>query len=141
VRVYLLEFDEEEIMPEPTLAEKMEKILLDFVNAAPDVNGAALVDENGLPIATVLGNEVEEARVSAMSAAIVELGGRIVVELSKRELKRVLVDGEEGNVILVGAGDEAVLTVLTTKDAKLGMVFVDVNSTADRISTLLNERI
>jgi predicted regulator of Ras-like GTPase activity (Roadblock/LC7/MglB family) len=52
-------------------------------------------------------------------------------------LEQVMVKGESGYVILTAVGDEAVLTVLARKEAKLGLIFLDVTRTVDALSQLV----
>jgi predicted regulator of Ras-like GTPase activity (Roadblock/LC7/MglB family) len=123
-----------------TFAERIEDILKNLRTVTPDVEGAVLVDKDGLPIASVLASGVDDSHVAAMAAAILGIGGRVVQELQKGGLNRVLIQGEEGYILFVGAGKETVLTVLTTERAKLGMIFLDANRAAKQIANLLTER-
>jgi uncharacterized protein len=47
------------------------------------------------------------------------------------------VNGESGYVILTSVGDEAVLTVLARKDAKLGLIFLDIGRAKQDLEQLL----
>ena len=80
---------------------------------------------------------VEEDRVSAMSAAMLSLGERIASELGRGRLDQVYVKGEHGYVILMAVGDEAVLTVLARQQAKLGLIFLDMNRTVSELEKLV----
>ena len=62
---------------------------------------------------------IEEDRVSAMSAAMLSLGERIASELGRGSLDQVYVKGQHGYVILMSVGDEAVLTVLAREQAEV----------------------
>ena len=88
----------------------------------------------------MLSSGVDDSHVAAMAAAILGIGGRVVEELQKGGLSRVLVQGEKGYILFVGAGKETVLTVLTTERAKLGMIFLDANRAAKKIAKLMTER-
>lgn len=127
-------------MATQTFAESIEEILKNLRTVTPDVEGAVLVDKDGLPIASMLSSGVDDSHVAAMAAAILGIGGRVVDELHKGELSRVLVQGEDGYILFVGAGRETVLTVLTTERAKLGMIFLDANRAAKQIAQLMKER-
>ena len=102
-----------------------------------DVEASALVSVDGLIIASALPPGVEEDRVSAMSAAMLSLGDRISTELGRGRLSQVYVKGDQGYVILMSVGEEAVLTVLAHQEAKLGLVFLDMRRTADDLTALL----
>ena len=105
--------------------------------STPDVEASALVSVDGLIIASALPAGVEEDRVSAMSAAMLSLGDRIAVELGRGRLSQVYVKGDQGYVILMSVGEEAVLTVLAQQEAKLGLVFLDMRRTAEDLARLL----
>jgi hypothetical protein len=105
--------------------------------STPDVEASALVSVDGLIIASALPPSVEEDRVSAMSAAMLSLGDRISTELGRGRLSQVYVKGDQGYVILMSVGAEAVLTVLAHQEAKLGLVFLDMRRTADDLAALL----
>ncbi|MGC9521454.1 MAG: roadblock/LC7 domain-containing protein [Anaerolineae bacterium] len=117
--------------------ERMIERLRELQVSSPDVEAAAIISVDGLPIATSLPQGVEEDRVSAMSAAMLSLGERIASELGRGLLDEVYVRGEKGYVILRAVGEEAVLTVLARHQAKLGLLFLDMRRAADEFSTIL----
>lgn len=103
----------------------------------PDVEASAVVSVDGLPIASDLPSDVEEDRVSAMSAAMLSLGERIAAELGRGTLQQVYIRGEEGYVFLSAVGEEAVLTVLARENAKLGLIFLDMKRAAEDLSAIV----
>ena len=105
--------------------ETMVDRLRDLQISSPDVEAAAVVSVDGLTMASALPREVEEDRVSAMSAAMLSLGERIATELGRGNLDQVYIKGENGYVFLMAVGAEAVLTVLARKDARLGLLLLD----------------
>lgn len=104
---------------------------------SPDVEAAAIVSVDGLNIASSLPATSEEDRVSAMSAAMLSLGERIASELGRGNLAQVYVRGEQGYVLLSAIGDDAVLTVLARKQAKLGLIFLDMSRAVKELEALL----
>ncbi len=111
--------------------------LRDLQASSGDVEAAAIVSVDGLSIASSLPAGYEEDRVSAMSAAMISLGERIASELGRGGLQQVYVKGADGYVVLFAIGEEAVLTVLTRKDARLGLIFLDVARTVQDLAQLL----
>lgn len=114
----------------------MEK-LRDLQASSGDVEAAAVVSVDGLSMASSLPPGIEEDRVSAMSAAMLSLGERIASELTRGELEQVNVKGDNGYVILTSVGEEAVLTVMARKDAKLGLILLDVNRAVDALEQIV----
>jgi predicted regulator of Ras-like GTPase activity (Roadblock/LC7/MglB family) len=117
--------------------EQLVERLRDLQASSGDVEAAAIVSVDGLSMASSLPADIEEDRVSAMSAAMLSLGERISSELGRGELEQVMVKGESGYVILTAVGEEAVLTVLARKDAKLGLIFLDINRTVGALSSIV----
>ena len=103
----------------------------------PDVEASAIVSVDGLTIAASLPATVEEDRVSAMSAAMLSLGERIAGELGRGGLDQVYIHGNDGYVLLTAVGRDAVLTVLARKEAKLGLVFLEMGRAATDLEKLL----
>ena len=120
-----------------TRTELMVDRLRDMQVSSPDIEASAIVSVDGLPIATALPREVEEDRVSAMSAAMLSLGERIASELGRGVLSEVQIKGEKGFVILQSLGTEAVLTVLAREGAKMGLVLLDMRRAVDDLSKLV----
>ncbi len=111
--------------------------LRDLQASSPDIEASAVVSVDGLTMASALPQGVEEDRVSAMSAAMLSLGERIASELGRGSLDQVYIKGEEGFVILMSIGEDAVLTVLAREDAKLGLIFLDMRRAADDLNKLI----
>ena len=122
---------------EKSRTEQMTDRLRDLQTSSTDVEASALVSVDGLIMASALPPDVEEDRVSAMSAAMLSLGERIAMELGRGTLDQVYIRGNEGYVLLLDVGEEAVLTVLARKEAKLGMLFLDMKRAAADLSELI----
>jgi len=117
--------------------DHFDKILSDLNGSSGDIEASALVSRDGLMMASLLPANVEEDRVAAMSAALLALGERTSGELDRGNLNQMLIQGDNGYVLMRDAGPEAVLTVLAKKGAKLGMVFLDVSRAAKELERLV----
>lgn len=104
-----------------------------------DIEGSALVSIQGLPICSNLsGNdESREGIVAAMTAAILSVGERAAQELARGNLKRILLEGAGGLIILQQSGEHTILCVLIRSDRQLGLIFMLMESLARRISNIL----
>ena len=121
----------------PTRTDEMVMRLLNLQASTADIEASAVVSVDGLIMASALPRDVEEDRVSAMSAAMLSLGERIAIELGRGTLDQVFIRGEQGYVLLMSVGTEAVLTALARKEAKLGLVLLDMRRTAAELSRLI----
>ena len=117
--------------------QKLVDRLRDLQASSPDVEGSAIVSVDGLSIASALHQEIEEDRVSAMSAAMLSLGERIASELGRGILEQVYIRGENGYVLLMAVGEEAVLTVMARKEAKLGLILLDMKRAVKDLEVLI----
>lgn len=118
-------------------AEQMQQVLRTLVSTTPDVEGAAMVTLDGLPLSSALPGGVDEDRVSAMAAAVLSLGERTANELKRGALEQVYVKGSDGYVILMQAGPEAVLQTIVGPAGKLGMVLLDMKRAAQELARLV----
>ncbi|MGQ9887068.1 MAG: roadblock/LC7 domain-containing protein [Aggregatilineales bacterium] len=117
--------------------ELMVDRLRDLQATTPEIEGAGVVSVDGLIMASSLPAGIEEDRVSAMSAAMISLGERISGELGRGSLDQVHIKGDDGYVILMSVGEEAVLTTLVREGAKLGLIFLDMRRTASDLEKLI----
>jgi predicted regulator of Ras-like GTPase activity (Roadblock/LC7/MglB family) len=120
-----------------TRTERMVDELRELQHNSPDVEGAAVVSVDGLPLASLLPPGIEEERVAAMSAAMLSLGDRIANELGRGYLNEVYIRGESGYAILMEVGEEAVLTALARQASKLGLVFLDMRRCVEQLQSIV----
>jgi len=106
--------------------------------ASADIEASAVVSVDGLIIASALPEGVSPDRVSAMSAAMLSLGEGFCRELSRGSLEQVHIKGDNGYVILLSAGDKAVLTVIAGAQSKLGLIFLELRRTAADLEMILS---
>jgi hypothetical protein len=52
-------------------------------------------------------------------------------------LDKVYIKGADGHIILMAVGRQAVLTVMATDKAPLGLLFVEMRATANRLKRLV----
>jgi predicted regulator of Ras-like GTPase activity (Roadblock/LC7/MglB family) len=118
-------------------AELMVDRLRELQASTADIEASAVVSVDGLIMASALPANVEEDRVSAMSAAMLSLGERIAGELGRGLLNEVYIKGKQGYVLLTSVGEDAVLTVLAREGAKLGLIFLDMRRAVEDLVAVL----
>jgi len=80
---------------------------------------------------------VDPKMVAAMTAAIVGTSEMATVQLSQGRFVRAIVESEEGKLLSVGAGDEALLVALVYDDANLGLVLMAMERAAKQVDEIL----
>ena len=120
------------------VSSRLKKLLKTLQASTPGLLGAGIISTDGFAIASELPQSVEERRVAAMSAAILALGEQTTAEFEHGKLARVFVEGETGTTIIMSAGPDAVLSVVARKDAKLGLVFLQMEHTAELVGKVMS---
>jgi predicted regulator of Ras-like GTPase activity (Roadblock/LC7/MglB family) len=123
-----------------SLKGKLVGILRDLSNVTQGVDGATLVRHDGLIVSTWTPNLSDDSIAAAMSAALLNIGANVVNQLELGDLRRVVVSGRVGDIILTKAADELILSVITRKGASLGMAFLELSRARERIAEAMSER-
>jgi hypothetical protein len=121
-----------------SLRKDLENVLADLEQKVGDIEGSAIVRNDGLIIAFAMPKGVDESLVAAMSAALLSIGTRTVRELVRGDLEKVIVSAAKGDLVLMGAGADTVLSVTTRSSANLGLVLVSMKRTVSRIGQLIS---
>jgi predicted regulator of Ras-like GTPase activity (Roadblock/LC7/MglB family) len=125
-------------MPDATSrSSQLDRALADLLAQAAEIEAAAVVSFDGLPMASALPATMDEDRVAAMSAALLSLGERAAEGLGRGGLNQVYIEGDNGTVFLVSADDEAVLVAVAAKGAKVGMMLYEVRRAAETVASAL----
>ena len=108
-----------------TRTERIAEVLRGLRISSPEIIGAAVVSIEGFIISAIAPSEIDEELVGGMSAALLGVGERISGELMRAPMEQTYVKSEKGYVILNSIGEDAVLVLLVTKEAKLGLIFLE----------------
>ncbi|GAA4787532.1 roadblock/LC7 domain-containing protein [Lysobacter hankyongensis] len=111
-------------------ASRLRSVLRGLHVAQPDIEASAVISSDGLIVASVLGPGTDGDRYAAMCAALLALSERASKEAQRGELQMVLVQGDQGAMLLVRAPDDQVLAVAASPRANLGMIFNQTRKTA-----------
>ncbi|MCC5947378.1 MAG: roadblock/LC7 domain-containing protein [Nitriliruptoraceae bacterium] len=120
-----------------TRSGRLAAALDDFIHSSPDVEAAAVVSFDGLPMASAVPDSMEEDRLGAMSAALLSLGEQAAIGLGRGQLNQVFVEGDHGFVFLMSAQDQAVLAAVASRQAKIGFMLFEMRRAATRIGEVL----
>jgi len=115
------------------------KILNQLFENTPGLMAVAIISSDGLPILSTLPKGSDETQVAAISSALLSIAERALIEIEKGEIEHLLVNSNEGYLIALKAGPNAILTISTTKDARIGLVLLDCIHVCNKISELLKK--
>ncbi len=117
--------------------DSLNRVLRGLQSSSPDVEASALISEDGLMIASALPQHVDETRVAGMSATLSSLGTRAATELERGDVEEVLVRGKNGYAVMMAAASGTLLLCLASRQAKLGLVFLDMRRAVEDIRKIL----
>jgi hypothetical protein len=117
--------------------DRLNQVLADLQAIAGDIEACAVVSVDGLIMASNLPRGLEEDSVAAMSAVMMSMGERTALELERGKTEQLFLKGDAGYVVTMRAGDDAVLLVMARKEAKLGLVFLDLSRAALKVQQVL----
>jgi len=127
------------IPQEPPMSrfESLNKILKNLQSESPGVEASALISEDGLMIASALSQDLDETRVAGMTATLLNLGTRAATELRRGAVSEVIVRGEQGYAVMIGAGRGALMLVLASANTPLGLIFFDMREAIKAVRNVL----
>jgi predicted regulator of Ras-like GTPase activity (Roadblock/LC7/MglB family) len=120
-----------------TRTDKITEILRGLRVSSPDIIGSAVCSLEGFIIASAMPAEIDEELVGGMSAALLGIGERISGELMRATMEQTFVKSEKGYVILNAVGTETVLVLLVSKEAKLGLIFLELKRAIPELSKVI----
>ena len=118
-------------------ADEVEQVLK-RLESVPGIEGSALVSADGFMLASSLPPEMSEDRIAAMGAAMVSVAERVNRELNRGKFEMTIISGSDGYTLATDVGLEAILIVLASKNAKLGLVFYEVRRAAEDLMKILS---
>ncbi len=118
---------------------EFENTLREMSRANPQIIASAIVRNDGLVLASELPKNADEGIVSAMSAAVLNIGKRSVNELNRGDLDKVIISGSKGDIVIRGVGRIALLSAITNPDSNLGLVLLEMKRAAEKIQELLKQ--
>ena len=120
-----------------TISDQLDEVLNNFERNVPHVEATAIVSTDGLVIASRLPDRVEEDRVGAMGAAILSISTRSGEELDRGQMRRVLIEGTDGYLLIRSIGEFAILVALVDKKVRLGMLFYECKRCLAQLNEIL----
>jgi len=123
----------------------LEAALEELCSKLEGVQGAVIVSVEGFVVAAYDPQEdemIEEGptsspQVAAMAATLIALGERTLARLAQGEMIRLLIEGNDGGMVVVPANPRASVAVMVEREAKMGLVLYALQQSARSISDIL----
>ena len=129
---------ESNIMAPKKKGELLADLLVEVLKDSADITGAGVIGTDGLVYSiNVPQRGMNENLVGASAAAIAGLGKRSVDQLKAGTFTQTLIQGDDGNIIVVPINDNTLFVGLTPKDINIGMAFAEVRSAVRMLDEIL----
>ncbi|MFX1303603.1 MAG: roadblock/LC7 domain-containing protein [Promethearchaeota archaeon] len=134
--VKFTEFLSRQVVESPLL-ENLENLLVKLIDAIPEVKAAAIVSIEGEVIASALPQDVDEMTIAVMTAALLSLAETAIMQIKSGEFEQLFIRGRDGYLLVLPAGPNGVLSVSTTRDVRLGLIYLDCMRVSEQIAKLI----
>jgi predicted regulator of Ras-like GTPase activity (Roadblock/LC7/MglB family) len=126
-------------------SEQLERSLQKLHLVVDGLRASVLVNVDGLLMASfppgnndhIGSSPTSSPQVAAMAATLIGLAENTLTRLAQGRLDRILMEGEEGLMVVYPAGTVASLAILLEKDARLERVFYAANRTTSEVLDVL----
>lgn len=123
----------------------LEEALKELCSRLEGVQGAVIVSIEGFVVASYAPGESDmdeegptsSPQVAAMAATLIALGERTLSRLAQGEMIRLLIEGNDGGMLVVPANRRASVAVMVGREAKMGLVLYALQQAAGKISDIL----
>lgn len=115
-------------------------LILQELNASSsEIEGSWIISTRGLVIASVWQPKLNEERGGALAAALFSRANRTATTLKRGDLEQLVVIGDKGCILMMNAGEGALLVALTKPLAKFELIFFAIEQSAKRVAIELKK--
>jgi len=100
------------------------------------VRSSAIVSQEGLIVQSILEEGISDIKLAAMTATILSVAERVLIELKSGSLDVCILQGDVGNFVVMEAGELIVALCLET-DARMDIAFIEVRKICDQIKSIV----
>ncbi|MFX0028535.1 MAG: roadblock/LC7 domain-containing protein [Candidatus Hermodarchaeota archaeon] len=115
--------------------ENLDEKLKKLVKTMPEVKAAMLVSTEGFPIAAALSRSIDRIQMAGMTAALLSLAERSIIEMAKGKFEQLFIRGKNGYILVLQTGPNVVLAISTTHKVKLRLIIHDIKENFSEFGT------
>lgn len=119
-----------------TKAELYLLALSELEESTGDIISTAIVTHDGLIMASTKSDTMDKELFAAYGAAAFKRAGDTMEELSSENIDMLLYESKNCRVVTMRAGENALLIALTGKNVKMGLLLMNVQNAAKKISSI-----
>ena len=122
----------------------LEDRLRELTESVPGIMGTVIVSIEGFVVAAYppadedLSQPTSTPQIAAMAATLIALGEEALTRLAQGKIERLLIEGENGAMIVYPINRNAALAAMVDKRAKLGLTLLTVAQAASFFVNVLS---
>lgn len=111
---------------------------LEKLEATSDIIGAALVNRNGLLVASRLPRDIDDRKFCAMAATMFGAIETATSTLGSNIVNSLTVEFNEFQLIIIGISEQIILVSLLELNINLGLIFIEIEETIKNVNKIIN---
>ena len=111
---------------------------LEKLEGISDIIGTALVNRNGLLIASKLPRDIDDRKFCAMAATMFGAIETAASTIGSKFVDNLTVEFNDFQLIIMGADDQLILVSLLNLNTNLGLLFIEIEETIKNVKKILN---
>ena len=116
--------------------EQLRYLLQTLMDSIDGIRSAAIVSAEGLIIQAILEEGISDIKLAAMTATILSVSERVLIELKSGILDLCILQGDEGNFVVMQAGKEIIIAVCLDVDSRMDTAFIEMRKICDSIKSI-----
>lgn len=117
--------------------ETIEEALKKLIRAIPDVKAISLLSNEGMPLAFILPQDIDDLKISGIAAALLSMSELASVDMQKGDFNQLYIKGTDGYLLLLEVGPNHALLISASNDVRLGMLLFETNLLIERIISII----
>ncbi|MBD3351559.1 MAG: hypothetical protein GF364_08735 [Candidatus Lokiarchaeota archaeon] len=118
--------------------EQLKYLLKTLIREVKGISSVMILAKEGLPIFELINEDHNSLHISALSAILYKTAERLSLEGKKSYMDFVLIQNNDGKIMVFECGDEAYLSMFIEEDARLDLIFAAVKKTIKNIEEVLD---
>ena len=111
---------------------------LEKLEGISDIIGTALVNRNGLLIASKLTRDIDDRKFCAMAATMFGAIETAASTLGSKFVDNLTVEFNDFQLIIMGADEQLILVSLLNLNTNLGLLFIEIEETIKNVKKILD---
>lgn len=113
--------------------------LLESLRTAIDgFRSGAIVSAEGLIVQSILEQGISDIKLAAMTATILSVAERVLIELKSGILDVCILQGDEGHFVVMSCGKELIVAVCLEADARMDTCFIEMRKVSEQIQNIMD---